>query len=396
MAATRGSDRAAANGSASVASVAHGASVAPVAARRLRVAMLGPAVKVRGGVSAVVASLLTAFEDETCDVHYIATHLDGPKALKAAAAFIGTLRLLAFLVFGRCDAVHVHMASFASFARKSALLGIARLFRRPTVVHVHGAGFDYFFEGSPPAGKRVITHTLESADLVIALSDEWKRRLSEIAPAATIRVLMNPVVCAEFAGVAGARPPVPEGGGTMLFLGAFGGRKGVFDLIEAGVAVAKERPGVVFELGGDQAVDELRTLIEERGLTDNVRVLGWVRGEEKLAAFRRAHVFVLPSYHEGLPIAVLEALAAGLPLVTTPVGGIPEVIKDGINGVLIEPGDVDALSAGILRLLGDDELRGRMSAVNSELARSDHDAAVVAHELCLWYHEIVTRRSDRS
>ncbi len=358
--------------------------------------MLGPAVKVRGGVSAVVASLLTAFEGESCEVHYVATHLDGPKLLKAVAAVVGAVRLFFLLLFCRCDVVHVHMASFASFARKSKLLALSRAFRRPTVVHVHGAGFDYFFNESPAARQRAITHTLESADLVIALSDEWKRRLAKIAPAATIRVLMNPVVCAEFAGVADARPEVPAGGGTVLFLGAFGKRKGTFDLIEAGARVTKRRPDVVFELGGDQAVEELRTLIDERGLTDNVRILGWVRGEDKLAAFRRAHVFTLPSYHEGLPIAVLEALAAGLPLVTTPVGGIPEVIKDGVNGVLVTPGDVDALASGILRLLDDGELRGRMGVTNAELALSDHDAAVVAHTLSVWYDEIVAGRSGRS
>lgn len=359
--------------------------------RPVRVAMLGPALKVRGGVSAVVASLLRAFRSDGSDVRYIATHLDGPKLLKAAAAFTGAVRLLALLVFRRCDVVHVHMASHASFSRKSMLLGMARRFGCRTIVHVHGAGFDSFFDGSSPARKRAITRTLESADLVIALSGEWKRRLTAIAPRAAIRVLMNPVDCAEFAGVAAARPDVPPDGGTILFLGAFGRRKGVFDLIEAGAKVAERRPHVAFELGGDQAVDELRALITESGLERNVRVLGWVRGQEKLDAFTRAHIYVLPSYHEGLPIGILEALAAGLPVVTTPVGGIPEVVKDGVNGLIISPGDVRALATSILRLLDDAELRARMSEVNIELVRSRHDASIVAATLCEWYNEIWNR-----
>ena len=359
--------------------------------RPVRVAMLGPALKVRGGVSAVVASLLRAFRSDGSDVRYIATHLDGPKLLKAAAAFTGAVRLLALLVFRRCDVVHVHMASHASFSRKSMLLGMARRFGCRTIVHVHGAGFDSFFDGSSPVCKRAITRTLESADLVIALSSEWKRRLTAIAPRAMIRVLMNPVGCVEFAGVAAARPDVPPDGGTILFLGAFGRRKGVFDLIEAGVEIARQRSHVVFEFGGDQAVDELRALITERGLERNVRVLGWVRGQEKLDAFTRAHIYVLPSYHEGLPIGVLEAMAAGLPVVTTPVGGIPEVVKDGVNGLIISPGDVKALGASILRLLGDAELRQRMSEENIELAGSKHDAPVVAATLCKWYNEVCGR-----
>ena len=347
-------------------------------------------------MSAVVASLLREFRSDGCDVRYIATHLDGPKLLKMAVALVGTMRLLAVLVLRQCDVVHVHMASYASFSRKASLLGMARLFGCGTIVHVHGAGFDLFFDESPPVRKRAITHTLESAGLVSALSNEWKSRLLAIAPKATIRVLMNPVVCEEFAGVAAERPDVPPDGGTILFLGAFGRRKGVFDLIEAGAKIAERRPHVVFELGGDQAVDELRALITERGLESNVRILGWVRGEEKLDAFRRAHIFVLPSYHEGLPIAVLEALAAGLPLVTTPVGGIPEVIKDGVNGILVEPGDIDALAEGILRLLDDEPFRKRMVGTNTELAMRDHDATVVARTLCLWYDEVIVGLTGRS
>lgn len=350
--------------------------------------MLSPALKVRGGVSAVVASLLRAFPADGCDVRYIATHLDGPKALKAAVAFTGAMRLLAVLVFRQCDVVHVHMASSASFTRKSMFLGMARRFGRRTIVHVHGAGFDSFFDKSPPARKRAIRHTLESADLVIALSDEWKRRLTTIAPGATTRVLMNPVVCAEFAGVAAARPDVPPDGGTILFLGAFGRRKGVFDLIEAGVKIAEQRSHVVFELGGDQEAAEVRGLVEKKGIEGNVRMLGWVTGDDKLAAFTRAHIYVLPSYHEGLPIGVLEAMAAGLPVVTTPVGGIPEVVKDGVNGIIISPGDVRALSASVLRLLDDSDLRKRMSEANVELVRSRHDAPIVAATLCDWYNEI--------
>ena len=106
--------------------------------RPVRVAMLGPALKVRGGVSAVVASLLRAFPADGCDVRYIATHLDGPKALKAAVAFTGAMRLLAVLVFRQCDVVHVHMASSASFTRKSMFLGMARRFGRRTIAPSQG------------------------------------------------------------------------------------------------------------------------------------------------------------------------------------------------------------------------------------------------------------------
>jgi glycosyltransferase involved in cell wall biosynthesis len=356
--------------------------------------MLGPATNVRGGVSAVVNAILAALPPDGPEVRYIATHVDGPKPVKALAAVAGGVRFLAALLFWHPQIVHVHTASYASFARKSTLATVARLFGRRLIVHVHGAQFDVFFKGGSPALRSAVQRTLASADLVIALSDTWRGKLTRMAPGARIRVLPNPVLTADFAPLAEGRPVVPDGGGTVLFMGAFGKRKGIYDLIEAMAAVVREHPDVVFELGGDQAVDEVERRIEERDLSENVRMLGWVTGGEKLAAFARAHVYVLPSYHEGLPIGVLEAMASGLPVVTTPVGGIPEVVKDRVNGFLIAPGDVRALASCILKLLDDDALRRRMSATNVELMRSRHDAELVARTLVKWYHEVAGRGGE--
>ena len=249
-------------------------------------------------------------------------------------------------------------------------------------------GFTSSSGNPPPRLQASITRTLERANLVIALSDEWRVRLQRMAPRASIRVLPNPVVVDDFAPALAGRPEVPPDGGTVLFLGAFGKRKGVYDLLDAMPAVVEARGEVLLDMGGDREVAKVRRLVEEKALRGNVRMLGWVSGDDKLAAFTRAHVYVLPSYNEGLPIGVLEAMAAGLPVVTTPVGGIPEVVRDGVNGIIISPGDVRALSAAVLRILDDSELRQRMSEANVEFVRSRHDASLVAATLCEWYNEI--------
>lgn len=354
----------------------------------LRVAMLGPSRNVRGGVAAAVNALLDSMPPDAPSIRYIATHVDGPKLVKAGAAVAGIVRLFGAILLWRCDFVHVHMASRASFVRKSMIVGISRFLKRKVIVHVHGAEFDLFFGSSRALTKRAISRTLASADLVVALSEVWREKLAEMSPTAVIRVLPNPVATWEFSAVASGRPPVPDGGGHVLFLGAFNERKGIYDLMDAVPLVVSERERVVFDLGGDQEIDEVRRLVEERGLQDNVQILGWVRGAEKMEAFRRAHLLVLPSYSEGLPIAVLEALAAGLPLVTTPVGGIPELIVDGVNGLLVTPGDVEAIAVAIVRLLSSGKLRAKMSAANLELARAKHDARSVTLTLCEWYREM--------
>jgi glycosyltransferase involved in cell wall biosynthesis len=354
------------------------------------VIMVGPARSVRGGVSAVVNALLAAMPDDAPDIRYVPTHIDGPRIAKALAALVGFVRLFLAFRFGDCEVVHLHMASYASFARKSKVASLAALFRKKVIIHVHGAHFHIFFDEASVNRKRAISWALQSADLVIALSEEWKERLHRISPEANIRILANPVDTRSYEGMVDARPEVPARGGTVLFLGAFTQRKGIYDLVEVIEKVSSERPEVVFELGGDREVSEVKGLIEAKGLVGNVRFMGWVRGEQKSSAFRRAHIFVLPSYNEGLPIAVLEAFAAGLPVVTTPVGGIPEIVDDGVNGILREPGDVDGLASSILRLLEDAELRRRLSAASLELVRTRHDSRVVARELVDWYNDVLT------
>jgi len=358
------------------------------------VVMVGPARSVRGGVAAVVNALMESLPSDAPDVSYIPTHADVPKPVKAVVAAVGFLRVAVFCLMNRRGIVHPHVASNASFRRKYIVARLARLFGLPVIFHVHGAAFDVFYSGASPALKRRISSTLRGAALVIALSEEWRDRLLKMAPSARIRVLPNPVDCRFFARAIDMRRPAPERGGTLLFLGAFGKRKGVFDLLEAMDIVRRTRPAAVLELGGDQEVRAVRDIIATKGLADNVRVLGWVRGEEKLAAFARAHMLVLPSYQEGLPIAVLEALAAGLPIVTTPVGGIPEVVKDGVNGLLVKPGDAGATADAVLRLLGDADLRARMGRANVEEVRARFDAPAVAERLSAWYHEVLSSSSN--
>jgi len=357
--------------------------------RRTRVIMVGPSLKVRGGISASAAALLSGLPADAPRVTYVATQIDGSRSLKTLAALLGMLRLFCLLALRRADIVHVHMSTGASFIRKSAVLAMARMFGCRTITHVHAGRFPKFFKASSPARQKTIVRDLEESDLVLALTEEWKGRLAEIAPRANIRVLMNSIRASQFEAVIPDRPPVPENGGSLLFLGWIVKDKGVLDLAEALALVVSERPEITVEFGGDRDVEMLRTRVASLGLTDRVRILGWVMDDQKLDTLRRAHVFVLPSYAEGLPMAMLEAMAAGLPLITTPVGGIPEVVRDGENGILIEPGDVEALAGSILALLGDEGLRERMATANVEVIRREHDARAVAAKLCLWYDEIM-------
>ena len=344
-------------------------------------------------MSAVANTLLESMPDDAPSIRYIATHTEGPKVLKFIIAVLGFCGVVLTAVFWPFSILHIHVASNASFTRKNAVAAVGHALGKKVILHVHGGGFADFFDRGSLSLKRRISARLAAADLVIGLSDGWQSRLKGMSPGADVRVLTNPVDVLAYREATRLRPQQQATGGRLLFLGALVKRKGVLDLIEAVTRVADERPDVVLELAGSASTARLRKLVDSKGVHKNVRFLGWIQDSDKLAAFGRAHVLVLPSYIEGLPVVLLEAMAAGLPVVASRVGGIPDLVEDGVNGFLIEPGDVKALSESILRLLTDTELRHSMGAASLQLVGDKHDVRVVARTLVDWYDEIMAPAS---
>ncbi len=146
----------------------------------------------------------------------------------------------------------------------------------------------------------------------------------------------------------------------VLFLGELGKRKGCYDIPEVIAQVKKSIPDVRFVLAGaGDEVDEkaIKELIAEKGVSDNVKFPGWVRGDTKDKLLREADVFFLPSYNEGMPMSVLDAMGYGFPVVSTNVGGIPKIVHDGENGYCCDPGDVNRFAKRITKILLDGKER---------------------------------------
>jgi glycosyltransferase involved in cell wall biosynthesis len=153
----------------------------------------------------------------------------------------------------------------------------------------------------------------------------------------------------------------------VTFLGQLGRRKGSADLLEA-LALLRDVPGWSAVLAGDGEIAETRQKVQALGLEARVSVPGWVSTEERAKLLDASDMLVLPSYAENLPMVILEAFAQGVPVISTPVGAIPEVIDEGRNGHIVKAGDVKGLSAAIARLIADPAAARRMG----EEARADH------------------------
>jgi glycosyltransferase involved in cell wall biosynthesis len=173
-----------------------------------------------------------------------------------------------------------------------------------------------------------------------------------------------------------------------LFLGLLGNRKGIFDLLPAFKQASEEMPNLRLRIGGNGDVDATRVCVRTLGLENSVCLLGWISGSVKDQELHRADIFVLPSYNEGLPMSVLEAMAWGLPVVTTPVGGIPELIENRVDGLLVRPGDIGDLREALVSLAADRALRHRLGCNARERVERNHSAAQVLTALESVYAEL--------
>lgn len=316
-----------------------------------KVLMLGPALEVHGGISALEKSFLENWPDGSHDIKHIATMVDGSKIRKLFTCFTALGKFIFEVLFHRPDIAHIHFASGVSWFRKSIFILMARVFHLKVVAHAHGGNFNvYFDQESGTIKKRYIKSVLNLADSLIAVSEQWRVYYAGIYTRGKPVVIYNSVFCPDAVPIRVGLDPV------ILTLGRLGQGKGTYDLLKAIPEVLEKYPAAEFWLGGDGDIEKIRLLLKSAHWGQSVKLLGWVTGKEKEKILKRSSVFVLPSYCEGLPMALLEAMAYGIPVISTPVGGIPEAVLEGETGYLVEPGDVKSIAERITMLLGDDVL----------------------------------------
>jgi glycosyltransferase involved in cell wall biosynthesis len=351
---------------------------------RVRVLQLGPDLDVRGGIS-TVEQLICDHLPTYANIRHVATMNERGWFARLFAFTRSVGALWRTLDTPEPTVVHIHFASRGSTLRKMLLAQMVIRARRPFILHAHGAGFDKFHRGLPAPVRHLVNRTLQQANLVIALSSQWRDffiRECELAPS-QVTVLANPVRvparCMERPG----RKTV-----QFLHLGRLGKRKGAYDLVNA-FAALPEGPGsrARLVLAGDGDVDGVRKQAAALGLGERVRVLPWIDASQRDRLLAESDVFVLPSFAEGVPMSLLEAMAAGLPSITTAVGGIPDVFTHGAEGLLVTPGDTTQLRDALTQYIVDEPARLAAGRRAYERARS-FDVHAYARSLAELYQRI--------
>lgn len=341
--------------------------------------MLGTDFSSPGGITAVIRAYQQAGLFERWPVRFLPTfrrNTVGDKLLTAAKA-LGQFSL--WLLRGEVGAVHAHVAGRGSFWRKSAFLWLASLGGARTVFHLHDGSFPAWYAGRSRLARYLILATLRRVDRVIVLTPSWAVWVKSVEPAARTQVIGNPVVLPDR-----SRETQPA---RILFLGRLWQEKGIFDLVEALAIVRKDIPDLIAVCAGDGEQAEVLAKAEALGIADCLHLPGWIDGAEKTNQLRQASVFVLPSYFEGLPMGVLEAMAHGVPVVATEVGGVRDALADDA-GLLVRPGDVPALAEALLTLLRDQALRERMGEVGRRRVETEYASPRIMKKLDDLYLEL--------
>jgi glycosyltransferase involved in cell wall biosynthesis len=330
-----------------------------------------------GGVVSFVRNMReTALWDEW-HIRHVATHCDGTKLARIGIFVSGFVRFVTELVLHRPDVVHLHTSERGSFVRKGLLVWVSALFRLPVILHMHGGEFHEYFESATRPVQRLIRATLERADVVIALGNTWATRLRDAAPSAHIEVVPNAIRSNE------AVDQVTPGQVQVVFLGELCDRKGTTVLIDAWaeMLVGEDIAPAKLTIAGWGEIDRARDQVCALGVGDSVHISGWLSAAEVEPLLANTHVLVLPSLNEGQPMAILEAMARGICVVSTKAGGIPEMIGES-DGVLVNPGDACELANALTKVVNDPEARRRFGA---------HARQRVEHEFNV---EVITRRLD--
>ena len=349
--------------------------------------MLGTSPETHGGISAVVKAYRSAGLFERWSITYIETHCDGGAFRKLRCALSAWFRFLAVLIRDRNCLLHVHGASRASFWRKSAFLLPAIWLRVPFIFHLHGGGFMQFYgDECGRIARAFVRYVLDKSAVIVVLSESWRDSIRTIASSPDVVILPNP----------GPSPPMPvesirRDPASILFLGRICKEKGVYVLLDAFARVLEEFPQAELICAGDGELEKLGQRARELGIDTHIKTPGWIDEEQRTKLLLSTAVFVLPSFTEGLPMSLLEAMSAAQAVVATPVGGVPDVITNGETGLLVTAGDAESLRGALSRLLGDPALSEEMGKRAQAVFRSRFDIEVVIPQLESIYNGLASR-----
>jgi glycosyltransferase involved in cell wall biosynthesis len=335
--------------------------------KRETVFLASPYGQIGGGMGSIMTYLASMRPDfwGRFDLKRLETRGGGHIALSPLFLGLAVLRIVLEAARGRLAVVHLNVAERGSVYRKAALLAAAKLVGGRVLLHLHAAQIIQCHASTGRIGRGLLRWMFRSADHCIVLGEVWRRWVIdtfEVSPN-RIRVVYNGVPAAG----AAPRAAACDGRFHLLFVGNLHERKGVRDLLHAFARPGIKARDIVLTLAGGGPVEMYRSMAAELGIGERVSFTGWIAQPQARMLMEDADALILPSYDEGLPLVILEALASGTPVICTPVGSIPEVLEHRRTAWFVSPGDEAGIETAILTLCGEPELSRKLAASGAAL-----------------------------
>ena len=331
----------------------------------LKVLMIGNDNSVKGGITSVITQILSYdWEKRDIDMTFIPSYKEGNAIYKSIYFVFSYIRIVIYSIIKRPDVVHMHMSYRGSFTRKYILSRWFKLIHVPVIIHLHGSQFEKWYNEVSLHKQKKIRSFLRECDLMLVLGEKWKNIIYKIEPECKTKVVENTISIPNYTVKWNANVC------RFLFMGVLIKRKGVHDLIEAvkNIVERENEEKFIFEIAGvGEEEIALKKQVKDYELKPYFEFTGWVDGTKKEQCYKNANVMVLPSYNEGLPIAILEAISYGMPVIATDVGDISSAVHDGRNGYLFQPGDTNTLAEDLVNIM-DKEKYEEFSEYSKRLA----------------------------
>lgn len=349
-----------------------------------KIIVIGLSLHRRGGVASVLSTFAQAGFFDNEQVIYHSSCGDGSKLQKFFSILRQWVAYIFRLLNDRPDLAHIHFSSGSSFWRKVPYILLSKTFGLGLLLNVHPTHFHDYFRKASPVVAWVIRHVLNCADCIGFANQNLISAFKPLFPHKQLVYLPNPVSLEKY---------YPDDSSARkndqaLYLGAILKIKGVYDILRAIPLVRKGGTNVHFIFCGDYETAKLRQQAIQLGLDSKVDIRDWISYEEKLRLLQQSTMLLLPSHSEGFPIVVLEAMACGLPVIATPVGGLQGVLQNEVNALIVEQGNFSMLAEKIELMAKDSTLREKLAANGFELAKK-HDVRLVMSELKKLYNELI-------
>lgn len=309
---------------------------------------------------------------------YVATSTCGTLFARIFIMIKGIFKILVILMNRKVDIVHIHMAEKGSVYRKGIVVYLAKFFCKKVIVQMHAGPILAWYNSIASWQKKIVLRILNKSDKILVLGEYWKNEIADLVhDGSKIEVVYNGSYVPE-------NNLYCDSGKNIIYLGLIKKEKGTYDLVDSIALIDNQlEDDIKVYLCGIDEDNRMKDYIKKKALEHRVYMLGWITKDERIELFKNTMMCVLPSYFEALSMTVIEAMCYGIPVITTSITTMPELLGEEIE--MVAPGDIERLSNIILRISKSHDMRMRMSAIEYDRAKNNFSTNNMVERTLLIY-----------